>query len=108
MLQRLRVLDMASTRNGTIGFRYALAELCDALIAGDRERLVQLFDEIAAVGERNRSWIPVESFLEAVGLPLPPMATQWLEPYPTVLNRWTAHLDRYLARHGAYRSGASR
>ena len=43
-----------------------------------------------------RVWIPVECLLDAIGLPLPPVPTQWLEPYEVVRSRWTAHLDSYL------------
>lgn len=78
---------------------YALAEFCDAQLAGAHDRLVDLHEELCNIEFRTRSWIPVECFLESVGLPLPPMPTQWLEPYKVVAQRWAAHLDSYLARH---------
>jgi hypothetical protein len=102
-LDRLKVLDRAST--GTIGYRYATAELCDALIAGDRDRLALLRDEAGGLDFRTRSWVPVECFLESAGLPLPPTPTQWLEPYEVVALRWAGHLSSYLARHGVTATG---
>ena len=100
-LDRLRTLDMASEHSGSIGFRYAFAEFCDAAVAGDRDRLVALHDAVRALGVRTRSWIPIECFLESVSLPLPQVATQWFEPYEAVQQRWTGHLRRYLDRHSA-------
>ena len=102
-LDRLKVLDRASSASGEIGFRYALAEFCDALIAGAHDRLVTLQEEACRVDFRSRSWIPVDFFLESVGLPLPSTPTQWLESYEVVARRWTDHLDLYLGRHGANR-----
>jgi hypothetical protein len=98
-LQRLRHLDQESSPTGSIGFRYALAELCDATLAGSHTRLTTLRAEVAHLDFRPRAWIPIECFLESIGLPLPPMPTQWLEQYEVVTRRWAAHLDSYLARH---------
>ncbi|HEX5198587.1 MAG TPA: hypothetical protein VFW27_01480, partial [Actinoplanes sp.] len=75
-LDRLRVLDMASTGRDTIGFRFSFAECCDAVVTGRRDRLVTLQREIGHMSFRSRSWIPVECFLESLGLPLPPVPTQ--------------------------------
>lgn len=97
-LRRLEVLERASTATGTIGFRYALAEICDALLADAPDRLATLREEACRLEFRTRSWIPVECFLESVGLPLPPVPTEWLEPYEIVRERWSAHLASYLAR----------
>jgi hypothetical protein len=99
-LARLRVLDEASGATEAIGFRYALAEFCDALVTGSRGRLEDLHKELYQGGLRSRSWIPLECFLESVDLPLPPMPTQWLEPYEVVAQRWSDCLDNYLRRHG--------
>ena len=100
-LERLKALDQASSVNGAIGFRYALAETCDALLAREPDRLAELRENTRNVDFRTRSWIPVECFLELAGVPLVPAPTQWLEPYETVVRRWGAHVDTYLARHGA-------
>ena len=98
-LERLKVLDQTSTTNETIGFRYALGEFCDALLDGDRDRILRLHDEAALVEVRSRAWIPVEMFFGAIDLPLPPMPTQWLEEFDVVKQRWAGHLSAYLAKH---------
>ncbi|MFC4037322.1 hypothetical protein ACFO1B_02710 [Dactylosporangium siamense] len=97
-LDRLRRLDMASEHGGTIGFRYAFAEFCDARLAGDRDRLVALREEVGGLAERTRPWIPVECFLDTAGLPVPAVPTQWFGTYEIVQQRWADHLQRYLAR----------
>jgi hypothetical protein len=97
-LERLRALDRASASDGTIGFRSAFAECCDALAVGARDRLEALRLEVGRVSFRSRPWIPVECFLESVGLPLPATPTQWLEPHEVVSRRWADHLRSYLAR----------
>ena len=102
-LERLENLERASAAAGTIEFRYAIAEFCAAVIAGDRRRVEQLRAEVGEIGYRTRSWIPLECFFASVGLPLPETPTQWLEPPKKVRRRWTGHLDAYLARHGATR-----
>jgi hypothetical protein len=102
-LQRLKVLDQASDVKGAIGYRYALGEFCDAVLGAEHDRLVSLQAKLLTTEFRSRYWIPVECFLESVGLTLPAVPTQWLEPYEVVRQRWTAHLDRYLARQGARR-----
>lgn len=102
-LDRLKVLDRASSPTGDIGFRYAMAEFCDARHAGAYERLAALHQEALQISSRTRSWIPTEIFLASAGLSLPPISTQWLEPYEVVERRWIAHLDSYLYRHGATR-----
>jgi hypothetical protein len=102
-LDRLRAMDKQSGIVGEIGFRFALAELTDALVAESHPRVEELHAEISALSFRARSWIPVECFLESVGLPLPPLPTQWLEPRTQVVQRWTGHLDRHLARRGSSR-----
>ncbi len=99
-LDRIRVLDQASTADGTIGYRYALAECCNAMALGDEDRLHALHREANQIKSRTRSWIPIECFLESAGLPLVPMPTQWLEQYETVSQRWRKHLHAYLARRG--------
>lgn len=104
-LQRLRALDPGASGAGTIGYRYAMAECCDAIAVRDRDRLGVLRDEVARVRARSTSRIPVECFLESVGLPVPPAPTQWLEPYEDVLARWTAHLDAHLERRRSARGG---
>ncbi|RAO36584.1 hypothetical protein ONO23_01641 [Micromonospora noduli] len=96
-IDRLRTLDEASM--GDIGYRYGLAESCTALIVGDRDRLVRLRDELSRLPSRTRSMIPVECFLESVGLPLPAQPTQWLEPAEVVTRRWADHFAAYAARH---------
>ena len=107
-VQRLEALDRAASATGAIGFRYAMAEFCDALAAGDRTRLEVLHDKVVRTSPRDRSWIPVECFLESVGLPVPQPPTQWLEPYEDVLARWTTHLDAHLERRrSSRRSGPS-
>jgi hypothetical protein len=98
-LERLRMLDQASDAVGAIGFRYAQAEFCDAILAADHARLEDLKADLLQHQVRSRSWIPVECFLQSVGLPLPPVPTQWLEPYDAVAQRWTAHLHQYIDRH---------
>ncbi|MER7441270.1 hypothetical protein [Micromonospora avicenniae] len=103
LLDRLRSLDLASGPAGTIGFRYALAEFCDARLAGDRDRLVALQQEIEGILVRTRPWVSVECFLDSVGLPVRPVPTQWIEPYAVVRRRWALHLRSYLTRHGAER-----
>lgn len=103
-LGRLKSLDQSSSPTGTIGFRYAFAETCDAFLSGSKSRLARLREEIEQVDFRTRSWIPIECFLALAGLPLAPTPTQWLEPYDVVLERWHAHLNRYLASHGGRRS----
>jgi tetratricopeptide (TPR) repeat protein len=103
-LQQLRTLDEVASGEGTVSFRYALAEFCDASITGTRNRLEVLREEILEVGFRTRSWIPIECFLERTGLPLPIVPTQWIEPREVVYQRWTAHLEAYLARHDETRN----
>jgi len=98
-LDRLKLLDRTAAEAGTIKYRYALAETCDALLAGKHDRLERLREEARGVNFRSRSWIPVECFLESVSLPLPPTPTQWLEPYDVVSRRWVNHMSSYLARH---------
>jgi hypothetical protein len=100
-LERLKSLDQASEAAGVVGFHYAIAETCDALINGPDNRLQKLRQEIEEVDFRSRSWIPIECFLDLAGLPLTPTPTQWLEPYDLVLERWRGHLNRYLTRQGA-------
>jgi hypothetical protein len=102
-LERLRILDQASDAAGAIGFRYALAEFCDARLAPDLDRLKGLRAELLQHQVRSRSWIPVECFFQSVGLPLSPVPTEWLEPYDAVARRWTAHLKQYVDRHTARR-----
>jgi hypothetical protein len=101
-LERLQLLDQTSVP-GPFGFRYAMGEVCDALIAADRNRLVRLRDSALQLTFRSRSWIPIDCFMASVGLPLPPVPTQWMEPADEVSARWTQHLDAYLARHSADR-----
>jgi hypothetical protein len=98
-LERLRTLDQATDAAGAIGFRYALAEFCDAFLCEDHARLVRLGTDLRQHQVRSRSWIPVECFFESVGLPLPPVATEWLEPYKEVAERWAAHLHHYRDRY---------
>jgi hypothetical protein len=38
-----------------IGFRYALAEACDALLANERDRLERVRDELSRLPSRSRS-----------------------------------------------------
>ena len=78
-----------------------MAEFCDARLADDWDRLAALRQEIDRVPIRTRPWVPVECFLESVGLPVRPVPTQWIEPYDVVRRRWEAHLRAYLIRHGA-------
>lgn len=99
-LEQLRALDRKAEAENAIGFRYALAEFCDAAIEGSRDRMVRLHATVSNVEFRGRSWIPVEFFLESVGLPLPQMPTQWLEPREVVRDRWITHLDNYLNSNG--------
>ncbi|SDZ46015.1 hypothetical protein SAMN05444365_1196 [Micromonospora pattaloongensis] len=101
LLDRLKTLDQASGVAGAIGFRYALAEFCDARLADDRDRLAALRQEIDRVPIRTRPWVPVECFLESAGLPVRPVPTQWLEPYNVVRRRWEEHLRAYLTRFGS-------
>lgn len=100
-LQRLKALDEASGSGGAIGFRYALGEVCDALISGNSARITALQIDMQHVDFRTRSWIPVECFFDVLGIPLGHVPTQWLEPYEMVRQRWRGHLVRYLARHGS-------
>ena len=105
-LERLKTLDLMSGPTGAISFRYALAEFCAARLARDRDRLTALRREANRLEVRTRSWIPVECFLDAAGLPLRPVPTQWFEPYDVVRRRWVDHLHAYLARHAViYDSG---
>lgn len=97
-LHRLRMLDQASGANG-MGFRYALAEFCDARLQESDDRLKTLSRESESVVSRSRSWIPIECFFASVDLPLAPVPTQWLEPYGVVAERWTQHLRAYINRH---------
>lgn len=101
MLQHLRIMDQAALRDGAIGFRYAQAEACDALVARDGDRIASLAHEVAEINDRSRSWIPVEVLLGALGLHAAPCPTQWLEPHHVVVDRWIGHWDAYLARHGS-------
>jgi hypothetical protein len=96
-IERLRNLDEAA--QGEIGFRYAFAEFCDAMLAGARDRMERLRDDIGRLRSRSRSMIPVECFLQAVDLPLPAQPTQWLEPAEDVSQRWAGHLAAYTVRH---------
>lgn len=98
-LDRLKSLDQSSSPTGSIGFRYAFGEACDSFLSGSHNRLARLREEIGKVDSRTRSWIPIECFLDLAELPLAPTPTQWLEPYDVVLERWHAHLNRYLASH---------
>ena len=47
---------------------------------------------------RSAYWIPVEIYLEALGHPLDPVPTQWVEPYETVRDRWLAIADGIISR----------
>ena len=47
---------------------------------------------------RGASWIPTEMWLEELGHPLPPMATQWLIPPEQVRANWRAIADGIIAR----------
>lgn len=98
-LQRLRTLDEVSSSTGSITFRFGLAEFLDALADGNFARLENLRQEANMLPQRNRSWIPVECFFEAIGLPLNAVDTEWLEPYSVVVRRWTNHLARYATCH---------
>lgn len=55
---------------------------------------------VAAVEKERRgaSWIPTEMWLEELGHPLPPMATQWLIPPEQVRANWRAIADGIIAR----------
>ncbi|MBM0255997.1 hypothetical protein [Micromonospora sp. 4G55] len=99
MLDRLKALDLASGPTGAIGFRYAFAEFCDARLAGDWDRLTGLQQEVDRLEGRTRPWVPVECFLQSVGLPVRPVPTQWIEPHDLVGRRWARHLRSYLRRH---------
>ena len=98
VLRPLRMLDQASDAAGAIGSRYALAEFCDAFLAADRDRLKGLREDLAQQRVRSRSWIPVECFFQSLGLPLPAVPTEWLEPHDAVAQRWTDHLNQYVDR----------
>jgi hypothetical protein len=100
-LERLNVLGRTSPPVGEVGFRFAMGEFCDALLANSTARLRELHGVVSGVATRTRSWIPVECFFASIGMPLAPEPTQWIEPYAVVQQRWAAHLDAYLARHRA-------
>jgi hypothetical protein len=100
ILSRLKALDSLTAIGGGITYRYAIAAFCDALLADSYNDLERLRNEASLIPVRSRTWIPLEMFFEAIKLPLAPMPTQWLEARQVVLQRWTAHLDAYLVRHG--------
>ncbi|MGV9764076.1 hypothetical protein [Micromonospora tulbaghiae] len=101
LLDRLKTLDQASGPAGAIGFRYALAEFCDACLAGDWDRLAALQQEVDRLPVRTRPWVQVECFLDSAGFPVRSVPTQWLEPYDVVRPRWEGYLHAYLTRHGS-------
>jgi hypothetical protein len=98
-LQRLEIMDRASSVSGSIGFRYAFAACADALVTSDHERLDLIRAATEAMIFRTRSWIPVECFLTVAGRSPSPQATEWLEDPEVVQQRWADHLATYLARH---------
>lgn len=98
-LRRLRYLD--GLQNEVFGFRFALAELVDAITLGDWARVDRLRDEIVTIpSERGRSWIPIECMMAAVGRPVPVAPTEWVEPVEVVEARWANYLAAHLMRHG--------
>lgn len=100
-LPLLKVLETRSSATGAIGFRYALAEICDSVIASDTDaRLATLGEEIGELAFRTRAWIPVECLMDWLGVPLSPMPTQWLDSYEVVRERWVKHFESYLSWHG--------
>ncbi len=100
-LDQLRLQDAAALGREGHGFRSAFGETLDAIVRHDADRLEAVRRNAAALGARSRSWIPVECFLRGVGLDVPDVPTQWLEPFEVVQERWMGHLQRYLDRVNA-------
>lgn len=98
-LNRLAIMDRASSTSSSIGFRYALAACADALVTGNDGKLHSVREAAEAMVFRTRSWIPVECFLAAAGQAPTEQPTEWLEDPAVVQQRWADHLATYLARH---------
>jgi hypothetical protein len=103
-LGRLHFLDTTSTADGGIGYQWAFAECCDAILAGDVIRLESLREQVDRMPARSRAWIPIEMFLAHQGLTTRHEPTQWLESADVVRNRWFGHLARYIAEAGSAES----
>ncbi|MEV0357721.1 hypothetical protein AB0H71_16845 [Nocardia sp. NPDC050697] len=98
--ERAWIEGMDRARNsGAVGFRTGLIRLVVALYLEDDAGLAALAELIRAREQpRSRLWIPVECLLDSYGhdVPLPP--AQWVEPYPTVRDRWRQLFDVWLER----------
>jgi len=74
-----------------------------ALVTGSSHDAERAWAEASATGAfRATGWIFTEFVMERIGLPLPPVPTQWLEPVEDVRARWYAVIDGIIerSRHG--------
>lgn len=69
-----------------------------ALLTGDPADARRAWEPVGDRPQRGSGFIPVECFLDALGLPLDPVPTQWVEPYEDVKARWLAVADGIIAR----------
>lgn len=69
-----------------------------ALATGDATSLRTAYAAGQSLPFRQRTWISTEILLEHLGMPLPEVQTQWLEPYPVVKDRWLAVMNDIVSR----------
>ncbi|MGW5314944.1 hypothetical protein [Nocardia thailandica] len=92
----IETIDRARN-DGEIGYRAALIRLIVGLYTDDDSQLGALVAMInSRVQPRSRNWIAIECLLDSYGYSVDIPATQWLEPYNTVKERWRDHFDAWL------------
>jgi hypothetical protein len=98
VVDRLNALDSIAN-DDALGYRAALVHVLRAFAADDRDSLSEVRLLIAAqTVPRSRQWVPIECLLDGLGYALGPQATQWLEPYSDVRDRWCALFEGYRSR----------
>jgi hypothetical protein len=67
-----------------------------------REFAERAMEIVEAQTWRSGSWIPTEIYLESLGFTVPPIETEWDEPYDVVTGRWMKVAEGIVDRAGEY------